>query len=495
MLISSFLLTLPSAIVASTDLPTDLPNNLPEMSSPSNTTLSLANEQYLGEMIFQDIRNQLPLNHDLFIEDYINRLGQKLAHAEPHPNHHFHFFVIRSPEINAVTLPGGYIGVNTGLIQNAQTEGELASVLAHEIGHVTERHFARNIAEQKQLQIPSLMGMLGSLVLAAYSPAAAQGLFTSTIALSTQSALNFTRANEVEADRAGIRTLIAAGYDPNLMAAFFQRLDRYSYEQDLQIPEYLRTHPTNANRIADARNLAQQYPHAIPRPPSLDFLLIQKRIALQDLDLPSKNTESLETAAKTDQTGLAKIANQYALAMNYIKKHDPEKAQDLIHTLQGTLPQHPFIVDLKTEQMILTTQKENALNVLKQYLKNPPQQEALYPLQIKYATLALSSQHPEQAITILKPLTAGEAKHTIETLGADLLLAEAYNAHQELWRAQLSYSHYLKKTGDYSSAIAQLESAIEFNKLTPDQKKVFQSQISTLKKEYTMRKERMKELM
>ncbi|MBT8448398.1 MAG: M48 family metalloprotease, partial [Gammaproteobacteria bacterium] len=185
------------------------------MGSSSNRILPLNLEQELGDNYMRLLRRELSINSDPLVQSYINQLGFRLVAANPDAeDRKFYFFVVNDPSVNAFAMPGGYIGINSGLIQRAESENEIAGVIAHEIAHVTQRHIARRIEQQQQLSLPSMLAMLGSILIMTQDPEAGVAAITGIQAGATQIMINHTRANESEADRVGITTLARAGFNP-----------------------------------------------------------------------------------------------------------------------------------------------------------------------------------------------------------------------------------------------------------------------------------------
>ncbi|MCP3674712.1 MAG: M48 family metalloprotease, partial [Gammaproteobacteria bacterium] len=200
-------------------------NELPDMGSSINKLLPLNFEQELGDNYIRFLRQQLPVIDDPQVRTYINNLGFRLvASNEDAENRQFYFFVINDPAINAFAMPGGYIGINSGLVQNAKNESELAGVMAHEIAHVTQRHLARRLEQQSQLSMPMMLATLGSILVMMQDAEAGMATLTGILAGADQVMINHTRTNESEADRIGIVTLAKAGFNPIGMAAFFEKL-------------------------------------------------------------------------------------------------------------------------------------------------------------------------------------------------------------------------------------------------------------------------------
>ena len=249
---------------------------LPDFGDPSRAGFSLAEEKAVGEIFMGQVRAQLDISDDPEVERYIERLGYRITSHSDRTG--FTFFVVESPVINAFAGPGGYIGINSGLILAAEGEGEVASVVAHEVAHVTQSHIARGIDASDRSQLPAIAGLLAALILGTQNPAAGQAAAAAVLGSQIQARIDFTRQNEQEADRVGMQYLAASEMDPRAMPAFFERLQeaiRYSR----QAPEYLSTHPVTGSRIADSRARAEQYPYR-QYVDSLDFHLVRAKLRL-----------------------------------------------------------------------------------------------------------------------------------------------------------------------------------------------------------------------
>ena len=188
-------------------------NQLPDFGDAASATFSPADEREIGALIMRQIRAQLPVVNDPEIESYIQSLGYSLVSGASQGTTDFHFFVIADPTVNAFALPGGYIGVHSGLITNTDSESELASVMAHEIAHVTQRHIARAIAAAEGTQYATLLAVIAGILIGTQNSQAGQATIAGASAAGAQSQLNFTRTNEKEAARVGIAMLAKAGYD------------------------------------------------------------------------------------------------------------------------------------------------------------------------------------------------------------------------------------------------------------------------------------------
>ena len=273
------------------------PLSLPDFGDPSGSLISPMEEHQLGVEFMRSVRRSAKVIDDPQIEEYIQNLGYKLvAGADPQP-FRFTYFVVQDPEINAFAGPGGYIGVNSGLILIAQTESELASVLAHETAHVTQHHLLRTFAKESRLSVPTMAALLAALVLGGHNPQVAEAAIASTMAGSQQLQINFTRENELEADRVGMQILVAAGYDPRNMAAFFEKLQKATRFYQSGIPKLLLDHPVTTDRIAYSTSRAEQYPHITP-PDDLPFELIRAKLRVLTDDDPDQAVQYFESALK-----------------------------------------------------------------------------------------------------------------------------------------------------------------------------------------------------
>lgn len=230
---------------------------LPDLGDPARASLSEEAEARLGREIMRQVRASRDYVDDAVLTDYLNRLGERLVAASDEPWRRFEFFVVRDRTINAFALPGGYIGVHTGLISAARSEAELGGVLAHEIAHVTQHHIARMIKGNEGLSIAALAGLAVALLAAQSSPQLAEAALVTTQAFGVQQQIDYTRAHEQEADRVGLQTLRRAGFEPSGMASFFERLMGQGRLYENNAPVYLRTHPLSHERMADLQNRLQ----------------------------------------------------------------------------------------------------------------------------------------------------------------------------------------------------------------------------------------------
>jgi len=231
---------------------------LPDIGSSAASIASPEEMREYGASMLRELRSYNLVFDDPLVSDYISSLGYRLVSFSDGASQPFTFFVVRSNEINAFAAPGGYLGFNIGLINSVESEDELAAVIGHEIAHITQQHTLRAFEDSKKVSLPIALAMLGALVAASgRSDDAGQAAIMGGVSLMQQRAINFTRYDEIEADRIGIQTLARAGYDPLAMADTFGMFQRIMRTNGIDVPEFLRTHPVDVNRIADAKARAE----------------------------------------------------------------------------------------------------------------------------------------------------------------------------------------------------------------------------------------------
>ncbi|MDR1662293.1 MAG: M48 family metalloprotease [Azoarcus sp.] len=316
--------------------------DLPDLGDVAVVEFSPAQERQIGEEIMREVRRDPAWFDDPETEEYINRLGQRLAAASADPSRRFEFFVVRNGTLNAFALPGGYIGVHSGLILAAQSESELAGVLGHEIGHVTQRHIAQLIGKQKQLGAIMLASLLAAL--AANDSRATEAALAVGAAGTMQAQLAYTRDFEREADRAGLQTLEAAGFDVRGMAGFFSRLQRASRLYENNAPAYLRTHPLTTERIADMENrvMSARYRQT---PDSADFRYVQARLHARALPAADGVRTFADLAGKNPDD----MALRYGLALAQLRLGRLNEAAQSVEELRRRAEPSPFVAILDAE--------------------------------------------------------------------------------------------------------------------------------------------------
>jgi predicted Zn-dependent protease len=321
----SFALTAPPALAQSSELPT--------LGEAASDDLSPANERKLGEAIMREVRRDPSYLPDAETTEYLNAVGYQLVAASPARHMDFSFFAVRDSMLNAFALPGGYIGVHSGLVLAAQSESELAAVLAHEIGHVDQRHIARMLAQQRQTSAIAIGALLLAL-LAARSNSSSSGDLTQAAIAGSQAAmlqqrLNFSREAEREADRVGLQTLVAAGFDARAMVTFFGKMQQASRVYESAAPSYLRTHPLTVERISDIQARLKET-RTKQRADSLDFLLVRARLRVlqEDSMQGTRDAADFFRGQIANRTSQSDAATQYGLAVASLRLNQPQAGLD-----------------------------------------------------------------------------------------------------------------------------------------------------------------------
>jgi predicted Zn-dependent protease len=316
---------------------------LPDLGDESEAGVTPAQERKLGESVVAQIRASGGYLDDPEVNDYLNELGNRLVSAGA-DRFDFEFFAVPDPSINAFALPGGFVGVNTGLVLLAQSESELASVLAHEITHVTQRHYTRSLAGQQRSLLYSLAA-LAVAIAASRSGSSSAGQATSAAvasaqALAIQTQLNYTREHEYEADRIGYQRLVRAGFDPTSMATFMDRLQKSNRFADGNAPSYLRSHPITYERVAEAqaRAYGERYRQVGD---SLDFHLV--RALLRSYTGTDREAVAYFRAALADGKFNNPVATRYGLVAALLRAKDVAAAKQELATLEAEAPTHPMI--------------------------------------------------------------------------------------------------------------------------------------------------------
>lgn len=329
-LLATFLIITVTIPVKSADI------KLPSLGDSTSGIISQQQEHELGRAWLMAYRSRINEHHDPFLSDYLEQLLYKLVSHSELEDRRLELITINNSSMNAFAVPGGVIGIHTGLFRYAKSEHQLSSVLAHEIAHLSQRHFARRVEAQRKNTAATLAGMLASLVLAATvgGDAGLAGL-TASQAASQQSSLNYSRQNEQEADRLGLKTMVSAGMDPRAMSAMFEEMLRITRYTGSRPPEFLLTHPLTENRVADARNRINQLP---PRQylDNLEFHLMRARalIAIDNNASVSLNRFQHELQGNT----LNSQAARYGVVLSYIALGNYTKAKESLKLLLQKSP-------------------------------------------------------------------------------------------------------------------------------------------------------------
>jgi predicted Zn-dependent protease len=456
-------------------------NVLPNIGSNALSTLSYEKEKLLGDILMRQTRARLPVDYDPLISEYINGLGNKLVTYADDIHFPFNFFTVRDKNINAFAFFGGNVAVNTGLISIADNESELASVLSHEISHVTQRHLSRRFEDQKRSSPLTLAGMLGGILLAVVAPEAGMATMMATQAGAAQSSINFTRANEKEADRIGIRMLAVAGFDPYAAPSFFDKLGA-KFRYTSKPPAFLMTHPLPESRVADSRIRAQQYPRVRPGV-SPDFQLVKSRIKARYEFTPKESVAHFEHQLKANQYTY-KPAAQYGLALGYTDLKQPKKAKAIIEQLLAKDAKNLFYIDTYTDLLLQTQDYDKALSFLAEHYKLKPNNQVIT---INYANAAIEAKKPKLAVDLL---TSFRISHGENYIATDLLTS-AYSQMKNMAKYHEMRAQTFALLSLYDKSIEELSLSIAKLK---DNKKLESKRLTALQKHYRQQLEQIKQL-
>ena len=443
---------------------------LPDIGDSAATALTLTEEKKMGAAVIRNIRHAGKLVDDPLLVDYINNLGNKLVSVSNNKDYRFNFFIIDDKSINAFALPGGYIGVHYGLITASRNESELASVLAHEIAHVTQRHHARAYDLGTKYQVPVLAALIAAIVLGSNGNELGQAALASIAGGSAQMQIDFTRANEKEADRLGIAILNKAGFDAHSMASFFEQMYKESRLYGSQGPEFLRTHPVSQNRMAEAKLRANQMP--LKQPPSSEaYYLMKQRIeALNQPD--DKALLEHYTLQLKNKTYTNREAALYGYTIALLRNKKLNQARKIIQQLRKQAPAR--IAYLITEARIAEQARQDtkALQLYKRALSDYPGNN---PLTLSYIEALLKQQKYDRAKSILDT-------HLRQPSPAPKLYKLLSRVESKLGNQVATYealSHYYYQIGQTHQALKQIDLALK----TPSLDFYTESRLSARKKE------------
>lgn len=431
---------------------------LPDMGDSSGTIISPAEEKELGEYFFRSLHSQVTINQDAEIQEYIETIGQKLVTNSDGPGLPFHFFVVMENDINAFAGPGGYIGVNSGLIVLTEAESELASVMAHEIAHVTQRHLYRAAEAAGRLSVPTMAGILAAILLGTQAPALGQAAIMAVMGSNIQFQIDFTRENEMEADRVGMQTLQEAKYDPRSMPTFFERLQQSSRYYGKDIPEFLRTHPVTASRISDTRGRAESYPYK-QYADSLSYQLIRTKLQVVASKDDAGTTKSLK-ARLTQGTAEQRTVARYGMGLMALKGQRYNEAEQTFQDLAKQYSAQPHYATALARTALEAKNYRVALERYKKLTEQFPNNEAI---KLEYITTLIRSGDAKNAKQNLAQLSYKTQKLPVFYE----LMAQVYNDLKQPAESHRYLAEYYYAMGQIQDAIFQIRLAQKSKGLTP----------------------------
>ena len=448
MLLASALATSPGTGMAS--------NNTIQLPSLGDTTSGIVSQQQeyeMGRTWLKILRSQTPMIDDAQIKDYLERLISRLAAASEVNDHRLTPLVIDNPVLNAFAAPGGIIGVNTGLFIYAETEAQFAAVLAHELAHLSQRHYARNVEDSRNKSIPTAAAILGSIIIMATAGAdAGAAALTSTIAGIQSSRLRFSRQFEREADNLGIQTLARAGFDPQAMPEVFEEMNKAN-RYGSRPPEFLLTHPVTQNRIADSRARADQLSTQTlkTRQGSFDYQLMRIRAANTANSNPHEQIRQFRKELDSGFSSSQELT-RFALVLSYKKTRQYKPALEQMNILIKNSPNNLYYIMTMAILEAETGEGKKGLERIDQALKNNPTN---YPLLATKASIFTIQQEHDKARTQLLQLS--RARPEDPDIWYDL--AEAQGLADDILGLHQSRAEFFFLTGNIDDAINHLQFA------------------------------------
>lgn len=447
----------PGTSPVNTEIPLPRDLNLPQIGDPADTVLSPAEEARLGARVVAQLYAYDYLLEDAQLTEYLTAMGWRLAAASGTNPGHLELFMVKDPRINAFALPGGYMGFNAGLITASSSESELAGVMAHELAHVTQRHIARGAAQSGGLStIATWAAVLAAVIAGSADPDLVLAALAAGQSITYQRQVNFTRAHELEADRIGIQTLAEAGFNPDGMAGFFQTLEQQSRLYGSGMPEFLRTHPVNTTRMAEAQARAASMPKREIRD-SLEYTLMRARTQVFAARQPSDAVDGFSALIRQ---GRDTPANRYGLAFALHQLGQNERA---LAALEPALRDHPRQGNLALLQASIQAGLGQGDTALATYQRTLTLLPRWAPVILEYAEALIRFGQPELARKML--LSHEQAFGTrLETYRLLSLAAREAGNNAE---ASYQMATYLYLRGDPGGALSQLDAGLRIAGLTP----------------------------
>lgn len=426
-------------------------DGLPNLGEASQADFSPQMERKVGEEAMNDIRLHEPTYiDDPEINGYLTRLvGRLAANLDKGSQQSFEVFALRDPMLNAFAMPGGYIGVHTALILAAQSESELASVLAHEVSHVTQHHLARMVSNQQQSQMAALLALAVGVLAARSRPDLAMGAMLGGQAAAVQNQLSYSRDFEREADRIGIQLLEKSGFDIRGMGAFFVRMDKFGRIYENGAPGYLRTHPLTTERIADMENRIQGRPYK-QVVDSLAFHLVRAKLRSQEGSSQDAVTEF--SSQLKEHKYVSEAAAHYGMARAWLRDGKPDQAEKEVDNLSRLKIASPMIETLLAEIQVKRGEVPAAIKSLRAARSQYPDELGIGLLLID--TL-LDAGRFQEALRVI--VEEQQSRPTDARLY--LLMARTYAGLNQQFRQHRALAEGYLLQGVLHSAVEQLELA------------------------------------
>ena len=423
---------------------------LPDLGTSAVQVLSIEKERAIGDIMMMQVRGTSNVAQDPVLDEYLTNIGNRLvAHADD-IRFPFEFFWVNNKDINAFAFYGGHIGVHTGLIMNADNESQFASVLGHEIAHVTQRHLARRMQQAQDNRGLTLAGMIAGILTTIVAPDAGIAILTASQTQAQFSQLTHSRSAEQEADRIGMKTLSSAGFDPRQSSEFLSKLADQMRHMP-KPPVFLLTHPLPDSRVSDVRMRALQYPERLVES-SQDFYMAKARvIARYGADSP-KAEEEFRKYLRVNRFAQTTAA-QYGLALTLIDQEKYKEAESLVNAVEKKLPYSLFVLDTKTDLLLGQKKYDEALAMLKAEYQRQPNNQVIT---LNYANAAITAGDYDLAQKLLKYFLLDKPGHI---LGKELMAQTYKNKDDKASYHELRAS-ILTDYGAYSQASNEVQKAL-----------------------------------
>ncbi len=421
---------------------------LPELGDRVSGAVSAAQERAIGEIVLEQIYSQAPLISDPLLFDYTEHLIYRLSEYSQVNDRYFNVLLIDDSSLNAFAAPGGIIGVNGGLFLNADNEGQFASVIAHELAHLSQRHFARNVLKSQDSNLASALVMVSSIAIALISNN--PNAISVGPAFLQQQNLRYSRLFEKEADRVGFANLVKAGYNPKSMGEMFENMnDIRRLSGDLP-PEFLLTHPLSSSRISDAFNAAEGISEEGKKSDSLEFGLMKARLEVYYEKIPANALRSFQAKVNDNPSD----ANIYGLALAHEKNNNFDESLSLLNNLIQKYPKNLVINTTKVDVLLSNNEFSRALILVDRFLEISPKN---YPLSISKSKVLLAMERYFESEEIIRD----QLLRRNDDPELWLLLSEIQRTSQNIIGYHQSRAEYFLLLGQDEQALNQLEFALQ----------------------------------
>ena len=422
--------------------------SLPELGDRVSGAVSSNEEKAIGEMFLKQAYSQAPLISDPILFEYTEHLIYRLSEYSQVKDRDFKLLLVDDDSLNAFAAPGGVIGINGGLFLYSDNEGQFASVVAHELAHLSQRHFARNVLKSQDTNLASALVMVSSIAIALISNNP-NALAVGPAILQTQS-LRYSRLFEKEADRVGFANLIKAGYDPNSMGEMFENMNEIRRLSGDLPPEFLLTHPLSSSRISDAFNAAENISRDGTKDDSLEFSLMKSRLEVYYQKIPSNSERIFKSKVELN----ASPSNIYGLSLALKNNNNYKESLKYINYLVELFPKNLVINNTKIDILLESGELEEALLLVNKFLEISPRN---YPLSISKSKILLSMQEYFKSEEIIRDQLL--RKNSDPELW--LLLSEIQRNSKNIVGYHQSRAEYFLILGQDERALNQLEFALK----------------------------------